>query len=69
MKVDVHLPQTTLFKYDALIQKLSLDIDCLTKDGISMQIEVDIQGEFQKHQYLTYGMNLVEKDRLINIMN
>ena len=39
----VFTPQTTLFRYSSLIQKLSLDIDCLTRDGIVMQIEVDIQ--------------------------
>eukprot|EP01083_Nonionella_stella_P192368 711151_1 len=44
----IFTPKTKLFVYDALIQKLSLDLDCLTKDGIEMDIEVDIQYSIPK---------------------
>lgn len=36
-------PQTTMFVYPNTIQKLSLDFDCLSSNGIEMYVEVDIQ--------------------------
>ena len=36
-------PQTTMFVYPKTLQKLSLDFDCLSSNGIEMYVEVDIQ--------------------------
>ena len=70
----IFTPRTELFIYDALIQKLSLDLDCLTRDGILMHIEVDIQysipqtsvyeiwDEFGKENNIDTYMALVSSD-------
>ncbi len=72
----VFTPQTKLFLYDALIQKLSVELQCLTRDGISMQIDVDIQyaipknavydiwDEFGKEQQIDKYMRLVAMDSI-----
>eukprot|EP01084_Bolivina_argentea_P088502 159781_1 len=36
-------PQTKMFTFDIIIQKLTLELNCLTSDGIVMDIEVTIQ--------------------------
>ena len=69
-------PQTTMFVYPNTIQKLSLDFDCLSNDGIEMFVEVDIQyqisidevfpifAEFGENKNLVSYLKLVAADSI-----
>eukprot|EP01083_Nonionella_stella_P200974 735512_1 len=43
-------PQTKMFKYSGLVQKMSIELPCLTSNGIAVQLYVDIQYQIQKNQ-------------------
>lgn len=46
-------PQTQMYTYDRTIQKLELNMSCLSSNGIEIEIEVDIQYQIPKSQVYT----------------
>jgi len=59
-------PQTTMFTYKNTVQKLSLDFDCLTSNGIEMYVAVDIQTQIPKNQVFQIFDEFGESDRQLS---
>eukprot|EP01083_Nonionella_stella_P214870 773837_1 len=61
-------PQTTMFRYKKTIQKLSLDFDCLSSNGIEMYVEVDIQYQIPKNQVFEIFDEFGENKNLVKYL-
>ena len=59
-------PQTTMFTYKNTVQKLSLDFDCLTSNGIEMYVAVDIQTQIPKKQVFSIFDEFGESGRQLS---
>jgi len=57
-------PQTTMFLYVSTIQKLTLDMTCLTSNGIGVPVVVDIQFQIPKAEVFTIFSEFGEFGRL-----
>jgi len=64
----VFTPETSLFKFTRTIQKITLDMTCLTSNGIGIPVIVDVQYQVPKGQVLTifdeFGLTQNLKDYL-----
>lgn len=61
-------PQTTMFVYPNTIQKLSLDFDCLSSNGIEMYVEVDIQYQIPKNEVFEIFDEFGENNNLLSYL-
>ena len=46
----VFTPETKLFKFSSLVQKMSIELSCLTSNGVNVELYVDIQYQMAKSQ-------------------